>query len=87
MVRERGLVNMAIVGNIVTAWSWFGVNMLEIGLHSYGFMASAFIWLMIFVGIQIAMVGLGLLPRQYWRSFRKTVQAPRRPAPPTAARA
>jgi len=24
MIRERGLVNCAIVGNIVTSWSWFG---------------------------------------------------------------
>jgi hypothetical protein len=34
LVRERGLMNLALVGNIVTAWSWFGVNMLGIGLHS-----------------------------------------------------
>ncbi len=42
LIRERGLMNMAIFGNIVTSWSWFGVNMLGIGLHSYGFMAAAF---------------------------------------------
>ena len=42
LVRERGLLNMAIVGNIVTSWSWFGTNMLGIGLHSYGFMDAAF---------------------------------------------
>ena len=41
-------MNLAIVGNIVTAWSWFGVNMLGIGLHSYGFMDSAFYWLILF---------------------------------------
>jgi ABC-type transport system involved in cytochrome c biogenesis permease subunit len=28
LVRERGLMNMIVFGNIVTAWSWFGVNML-----------------------------------------------------------
>jgi cytochrome c-type biogenesis protein CcsB len=70
MVRERGLMNMAIIGNIVTSWSWFGVNMLGIGLHSYGFMDSAFHWLIAFVGSQIALIGLGLLPRNMWRSFR-----------------
>ena len=75
LIRERGLVNMAIVGNIVTAWSWFGVNMLEIGLHSYGFMAAAFVWLMLFVGSQLLLVGLGLLPRQYWRSSRVPASA------------
>ena len=45
LVRERGLMVLAIFGNIVTSWSWFGVNMLGIGLHSYGFMDSAFRWL------------------------------------------
>src|SRR6185312_10248665 len=44
MVRERGLAVSGIIGNIVTSWSWFGVNMLGIGLHSYGFMDSAFYW-------------------------------------------
>jgi ABC-type transport system involved in cytochrome c biogenesis permease subunit len=70
MVKERGLVNMALVGNIVTSWSWFGVNMLNIGLHSYGFMDAAFRWLMAFVASQLLLIALGLMPAQWWRSFR-----------------
>ncbi len=70
LVRERGLMNLAIFGNIITAWSWFGTNMLGIGLHSYGFMDAAFKWLMIFFISQLATIGLGLLPRQWWRSFQ-----------------
>jgi ABC-type transport system involved in cytochrome c biogenesis permease subunit len=70
MIRERGLVNMAIIGNVVTSWSWFGVNMLNIGLHSYGFMEAAFLWLMGFVVSQLVLIGLGLMPLTYWRSFR-----------------
>ena len=42
MIKERGLMAMAVFGNIVTSFSWFGVNMLGIGLHSYGFMDKAF---------------------------------------------
>ena len=37
MIRERGLAILAAGGNIVTCWSWFGVNELGVGLHSYGF--------------------------------------------------
>jgi ABC-type transport system involved in cytochrome c biogenesis permease subunit len=70
MIRERGLINCAIVGNIVTSWSWFGVNMLGIGLHSYGFMSGAFMWLMLFVGSQLLLIAIGLLPPHLWRSFR-----------------
>ncbi len=74
LVRERGLAVMAVVGNIVTSWSWFGVNMLGIGLHSYGFTSAAFRWLVIFVATQLTLVALGLLPKPLWRSF----QAPQR---------
>ncbi len=68
MIRERGLINCAIFGNVVTSWSWFGVNMLGIGLHSYGFTDTAFKWLMLFVGSQIVFIILGLLPGSLWKS-------------------
>ncbi|MFM2293721.1 MAG: hypothetical protein RLZZ350_134 [Verrucomicrobiota bacterium] len=70
IVRERGLVVCAIGGNIVTSWSWFGVNMLGIGLHSYGFTEAAFQWLMAFVASQLAFIALGLLPGRWWKSFQ-----------------
>jgi ABC-type transport system involved in cytochrome c biogenesis permease subunit len=70
LVRERGIMNLAIVGNIVTAWSWFGVNMLGIGLHSYGFMSKAFWWLLAFAISQVLLIVLGSLPLRYWKSFR-----------------
>ena len=61
MIRERGLVAMAIFGNAVTAWSFFGTNMLGIGLHSYGFMDKAFAWLMVFVCAQVVLMTGGLM--------------------------
>jgi ABC-type transport system involved in cytochrome c biogenesis permease subunit len=70
MIRERGLVVCAIGGNIVTSWSWFGVNMLGIGLHSYGFTDAAFKWLMLFVASQIGFIVLGSLPPRMWKSFQ-----------------
>ncbi|MGA2279049.1 MAG: cytochrome c biogenesis protein CcsA [Verrucomicrobiota bacterium] len=70
LVRERGLMNLAVFGNIVTSFSWFGVNMLGIGLHSYGFMDAAFKWLMLFIGSQVAIILLGLMPQKLWRSFQ-----------------
>jgi len=69
IVRERGLVNCAVFGNVVTSWSWFGVNMLGIGLHSYGFTEAAFKWLVLFVVSQLGFIALGLLPAKMWKSF------------------
>ena len=68
LVRERGLMVMAVFGNVVTSWSWFGVNMLGIGLHSYGFMDSAFPWLIGFCVSQLVFMALGSLPPRFWRS-------------------
>lgn len=38
--------------SIVTAWSWFGVNLLGVGLHSYGFLDNGLSALIGFVFIQ-----------------------------------
>jgi ABC-type transport system involved in cytochrome c biogenesis permease subunit len=69
LVKTRGLACLAIFGNVVTAWSWFGVNMLGVGLHSYGFMDAAFWWLIGFVVSQLAMILLAAVPASKWRSF------------------
>ena len=79
MIRERGLVNCAVFGNVVTSWSWFGVNMLGIGLHSYGFTEAAFKWLSLFVISQLGFIALGLLPARMWKSFSTR---PKDPPPP-----
>ena len=76
LVRDRGLMNLAILGNIVTAWSWFGTNMLGIGLHSYGFMDSAFTYLMWFIISQLVLIALGGLPLHWWCSFRRSRSIP-----------
>ncbi|HEY6006139.1 MAG TPA: cytochrome c biogenesis protein CcsA [Anaeromyxobacter sp.] len=63
-VRERGIMAMAIFGNVITSLSWFGVNMLGVGLHSYGFMDKAFWALSAFIASQLVLMGLALLPRR-----------------------
>ena len=76
---------LAIGGNIVTSWSWFGVNMLGIGLHAYGFMDAAFRWLMLFVGSQVALILLAALPLRIWRSFSSAKSDSVGPAAPLPA--
>jgi len=68
---DRGVAMLAILGNIVTAWSWFGTNMLGVGLHSYGFMDSAALWLWGFVMVQLFLFSLGYLPQKYWASLQQ----------------
>lgn len=68
MVKRRGFMSLAVFGNIVTAWSWFGTNMLGVGLHSYGFTDAAFLWLLVFVFSQLAVIAVSALPPDKWRS-------------------
>ena len=87
LVKERGMAVLAIFGNIITAWSWFGTNQLGIGLHAYGFdtrLADNCVnfWL----AMSVVMM-LGLIPRSYWASATRTepkampVSAPTSPPP------
>jgi len=67
-IRQRGLMVLALFGNVITSFSWFGVNMLGVGLHSYGFMDKAFPWLMGFIASQLALMALAAVPMSKWRS-------------------
>jgi ABC-type transport system involved in cytochrome c biogenesis permease subunit len=69
MVKERGMMVMAVFGNIVTSWSWFGTNMLGIGLHSYGFTDAAFFWLSAFIVSQLVIMALAMTRYRHSRLF------------------
>ncbi|MCE9546955.1 MAG: cytochrome c biogenesis protein CcsA [Planctomycetia bacterium] len=77
MLRPRGVAVATVFGNIVTSWSWFGVNMLGIGLHAYGFIPAAVFWMGVTWTVHALLIGLGLLPTRFWWS---TIAASSRPA-------
>lgn len=64
LVKDRGLAVLAVFGNIVTAWSWFGVNQLGAGLHSYGFTNGAVVGIVVFVAVNLGAMGLGWVPQR-----------------------
>jgi ABC-type transport system involved in cytochrome c biogenesis permease subunit len=64
----RAFMALAIFGNIVTSWSWFGTNLLGVGLHSYGFTDRGFWALIAFATSQLALIGLAALRFVPWRS-------------------
>jgi ABC-type transport system involved in cytochrome c biogenesis permease subunit len=68
LVRQRGVAVLAVAGNIITSWSWFGTNMLGIGLHAYGFTPGTLIGLLGAIGVFVAFIAVGLrLPQRAWR--------------------
>lgn len=59
----RGIATLAVFGNVVTTWSWFGVNELGVGLHAYGDSeSSTAAWLLGFVASQLLVMLLALAP-------------------------
>ena len=75
IVKDRGLAALAVVGNIVTGWSWFGVNELGIGLHSYGFTEGVLLALGIFIATQLGTIALAMIPKRLWWSSRAAATA------------
>ena len=71
MVKERGLAVLAVGGNIFVSWSWWGVNALGAGLHSYGFKQGTIRNLGLFILFNLVIIGIGLLPKSAWWSLRR----------------
>jgi ABC-type transport system involved in cytochrome c biogenesis permease subunit len=63
IVKERGMAVLAILGNIITLWSWKGVNALGVGLHAYaGTEDKALIYMIVFGFVSLIIAGIGLFP-------------------------
>ena len=62
LVSLRGFAIMNCFNVIVTFLCWFGVNLLGVGLHSYGFQSDSVFWLALFVVVDVAMIA-GLVYR------------------------
>lgn len=85
LVRQRGLASLAALGNIVTLWSWEGVNRLGVGLHAYGgvtasesgasFLMNPDFWLQLFVLANLVVCLAAILPESYWKSYRRLAPA------------
>jgi ABC-type transport system involved in cytochrome c biogenesis permease subunit len=71
LVRERGIAVLAIWGIMVTQWSFFGTNQLGVGLHAYGFTEGLWGKLLLFWGIELAFLAMGLVPMKYWASYQE----------------
>jgi hypothetical protein len=49
MVKAPGFALGMVLNNIIVALAWFGVNLLSVGLHSYGFASGIAINLGLFI--------------------------------------
>ncbi|MEM6329849.1 MAG: cytochrome c biogenesis protein CcsA [Planctomycetota bacterium] len=71
MASDTTLAALAVAGNVVTTWSWFGVNELGVGLHAYGGLSDGVSLEKFIVRVmafsQPAIIGLACVPKTFWR--------------------
>jgi len=60
-IRDLGVAIACVFGGIIVAFSWWGVNLLGVGLHSYGFTSGVMQTLVIFYGIELVVILLGFV--------------------------
>jgi ABC-type transport system involved in cytochrome c biogenesis permease subunit len=53
VVRETGLAAGAVLGAVIVSLAWQGVNLLNVGLHSYGFTQGAVLKLFAYIGAEV----------------------------------
>ncbi len=66
-VKPTGFALGMIMNNIIVALAWFGVNLLSVGLHSYGFATGIARNLLIFIVLELS-IGIGTYS---WAKSRK----------------
>lgn len=72
MIRERGLAALAILGGVVTMWSWKGVNAMGVGLHAYGGTEDKTMLYFIALGLISSLIAAtAMIPTKYWMSYSR----------------
>jgi ABC-type transport system involved in cytochrome c biogenesis permease subunit len=81
-LRDFGVAMASVFGASVVASSWWGVNLLGVGLHSYGFTNGVLVALLVFYGVEALVLLAGGV---HWWLAPRTAPAPcaaARPVPP-----
>ena len=75
LVKTRGMAFLAVFGNMITVWSWFGTNQLGIGLHSYGVDKRLVMTCTILWSFHALILLLALIPSRFWASLARQEKA------------
>ena len=76
LVKERGFAMIAIFGNVITLWSWKGVNAMGVGLHAYGASGDPTTYVILAVGaFHLAIVLLACVPTRWWMSYNVKLES------------
>ena len=71
-IRDLGICMSAIAIGCIVAFSWWGVNLLGVGLHSYGWTSGVYNSLMIYYSLEVLVLFLGIY---VWHQERNSQHA------------
>ena len=58
LIKPFGVAVCSVLGIVPVMWAWFGVNLLSVGLHSYGFTSGVAMGLVTYVIIQALILAI-----------------------------
>jgi len=59
-IRDLGIASTAIISGIIMAFAWWGVNQLNVGLHSYGFTSGVVVRLIVFCSLEFLIAEIAI---------------------------
>ncbi|MEM1448193.1 MAG: cytochrome c biogenesis protein CcsA [Planctomycetota bacterium] len=74
-IRDFGVALLSVVGGSIVAFSWWHVNHLGVGLHSYGFTSGIIETLTVYYVLVFAFTALSLIGWSIFLRPRRTVEA------------
>ena len=70
LIKTRGIAALAIIGNIVTLWSWKGVNAMGVGLHAYAATEDTTMkYILIAIAGHLVILLLAMIPTRFWLGY------------------
>lgn len=79
-IRDHGMAMAGVFTAVVVAFSWWGVNVMGVGLHSYGFTEGVRTALYIFYFIELAVLVAGMV----WWMMQRNMPPPSASSPPSS---
>ncbi len=60
-IKELGFAAGSVIGITIVMFAWFGINLLGVGLHSYGFSSGVFVNFFLFIVFEVLFLTISII--------------------------
>jgi hypothetical protein len=68
LIKETGIAIASVFACVIVMTSWFGINLLGVGLHSYGFTQGIAMWLYGFYAFELIFIAVAIVMLSRFKS-------------------